>query len=342
VRGTKVLKIELGSYGSYLGTKQGALLVRDKEKKETTFPLFEKEIGEINIKSGNIISSGALATCGFFGIDVLILTQKGNPVAMLKSLEDDSHVETRVCQYEALKNEKAEQIAKTFVIAKAEGYDRVLKKYGLKPIGFIKDEVNAIHSEDEKTRRRSLTCFEARYSRKYFSQVFQLFDTEIRPDSRSTFRAYDGLNNTLNLAYEILRYKVHIALIRAKLEPYLGFLHSLQFGKPSLVCDFQELYRYLIDDFIIGYCKDLCKRDFAYKTEKHSNKKGKRQYLKDDLANEFTNRLNEYFLSKVSIPRIKVGAQQEIETLLNEEALLFAKYLRNERPTWVPRIAELK
>jgi hypothetical protein len=61
------------------------------------------------------------------------------------------------------------------------------------------------------------------------------------------------------------------------------------------------------------------------------NKKGKRQYLKDELANEFTNKLNEYFLSKVSIPKINVGAQQEIKTLINEEALLFAKYLRNER-----------
>ncbi|MEM2915209.1 MAG: CRISPR-associated endonuclease Cas1 [Candidatus Bathyarchaeia archaeon] len=42
-----------------------------------------------------------------------------------------------------------------------------------------------------------------------------------------------------------------IALIKAKLEPYLGFLHSVQFAKPSLVCDFMELYRYLVDDFII-------------------------------------------------------------------------------------------
>jgi len=101
------------------------------------------------------------------------------------------------------------------------------------------------------------------------------------------------------------------------------------------------LYRYLIDDFIIGYCKELNKRDFFYKTEKRANKKGKRQYLKDDLANEFTNKLNEYFLSRVSIPRMKVGAQQEIETLINEEALLFAKYLRGELKPWNPRIVNL-
>jgi len=30
------------------------------------------------------------------------------------------------------------------------------------------------------------------------------------------------------------------------------------------------------------------------------------------------------------------------ERYLSEEALLFAKYLRNERKDWVPRIAELK
>jgi len=45
--------------------------------------------------------------------------------------------------------------------------------------------------------------------------------------------------------------KQHNALSKAKLEPYLGFLHSVQFGKPSLVYDFQELYRYLINDFLI-------------------------------------------------------------------------------------------
>lgn len=56
--------------------------------------------------------------------------------------------------------------------------------------------------------------------------------------------AYDGMNNLFNLAYEILAWKIHKALVRAKLEPYLGFLHSNQTGKMSLICDFQELYRY--------------------------------------------------------------------------------------------------
>jgi len=41
--------------------------------------------------------------------------------------------------------------------------------------------------------------------------------------------------------------------------------------------------------------------------------------------------LMSYFVRTVKIPRIKRGEKQELETLINEEALLFAKYLRNEK-----------
>lgn len=34
-------------------------------------------------------------------------------------------------------------------------------------------------------------------------------------------------------------------------------------------------------------------------------------------------------------------SMQEIETLINEEALLFAKYLRLETKEWNPRIVDL-
>jgi hypothetical protein len=52
--------------------------------------------------------------------------------------------------------------------------------------------------------------------------------------------------------------------------------------------------------------------------------------------------LNNYFESMVEIPRMKVGKRQTFETLINEEALLFAKYLRNERKDWNPRIPSLR
>jgi CRISPR-associated protein Cas1 len=336
---TKTQKLILDSNGAYLGMEKGCFSVRDRNGNVSRYPLFEKEIGEVILKSGNAVSTGALASMGFWGIDALIVTQKGKPVAMLKSLDDDSHVKTRLCQYEALKDGRAFEIAKQFVKSKIEGQNIVLKKYGLKTDTAVRLRINAIETENLKTLRRKLMQIEAKFSQLYFKQILQMIPETIRPEGRKTFKAYDGVNNLFNLAYELLAWKVHRALINAKLEPYLGFLHSEQFGKPSLVCDFQELYRYFIDDFVIQYCQKLAKRDFIFKTEKASGrKKGKREYLTDFETRDFTAKLGAYFESFVEIPRIRVGKRQTIETLIGEEALLFAQHLRNQLKTWNPRV----
>jgi CRISPR-associated protein Cas1 len=339
---TKTQKLFLDSNGSYLGMEKGCFTVKKRNGNVTKYPLFENEIGEVILKSGNAVSTGALASMGFWGIDALIVTQKGKPVAMLKSLDDDSHVKTRICQYETLKDDKAFEIAKQFVKSKIEGQNIVLKKYGLKTDTSVKLRINTIDTDNLVSLRRKLMQIEAKFSQFYFKQILQLVPEIIRPEGRKTFKAYDGVNNLFNLAYELLAWKVHRALINAKLEPYLGFLHSEQFGKPSLVCDFQELYRYLIDDFVVQYCQILTKRDFTFKTEKASGqKKGKREYLNDVVTKDFTKKLNDFFETTVEISRIKVGQRQTIETLINEEALLFAKYLRRERNVWLPRLVNL-
>jgi CRISPR-associated protein Cas1 len=145
-----------------------------------------------------------------------------------------------------------------------------------------------------------------------------------------------------NLGYEVLQWKVHRALLKAKLEPYLGFLHSIQFGKPSLVCDLQELYRYLIDDYVIQFCQGLREKDFTTKTEDASkSRKGRREYLKDSITNEMMKGLQDHFETKVEVPLIRHGKRQRSETLINEEALLLAKYLRNEIKNWNPRVINI-
>ncbi|GAI22788.1 unnamed protein product [marine sediment metagenome] len=92
-----------------------------------------------------------------------------------------------------------------------------------------------------------------------------------------------------------------------------------------------EVYRYLIDDFLIEYCKNLKANDFVVKTESLGRiKQGKREYLNNRKTKELIGKLNNFFESTIDIPRIKVGKKQTIATLINEEALQFAKYLRSE------------
>jgi CRISP-associated protein Cas1 len=338
----KISKISLDNYGSYLGRKEGCLVVYDKKKKEERFPLFANEIGEIQLRSGNTVSTGVLATCGYWNIDVLILTNRGQPVSILKSLSSDDNVKTRLCQYESSKDHRALKIAKTILQTKLQGQNNLLKKYGLRTIDYnIFEKINEIENEDLKTARNKLHNIEGHGANQYFSQIFQFFDISVRPQKRVGFKAYDGINNLFNLAYKMLNWKIHIALINAHLEPFLGYLHETAYNKPSLICDFQEIYRYLIDDFLIEYAQELKAKSFKLQTEFYSsNRKGKRQYLTDDLQKQFSKNITLFFQKKVNIQRICNGKSQEIETLISEEALLFAKYLRGERTTWTPRLVE--
>jgi CRISPR-associated protein Cas1 len=338
----KVVNLRLDSFGSFLGMEKGCIIVRDRKGNEEKYPLFEAEIGEVVLQSGNLVSTGVLSALGFWGIDVLITTRNGRPIAMLKNLEDDAHVKTRINQYEAIKNGKGVYTAKQIVMAKILGQNEVLKKYGLRQhdIMGIKEAIGRLEG-DLKTVRKRLMVIEAKASKRYFQQIFLLFPKELRPDARKTFQAYDGINNLFNLGYELLFWKCYRALTKAHLETYLGFMHSLIFGRPSLVCDFEEIYRYLVDDFLIRYSQKLKPKDFIAKTEVFNDKKGKRIYLNKPRTEELTKGLHEYFRVKVEIPRVKYGNKQEIESLINEEALLLAKYLRNERAEWIPRVVRL-
>lgn len=117
----------------------------------------------------------------------------------------------------------------------------MLSKYNLKRHDFsVVKSVNDLKADDMSTFRRKLMAIEGHCSDKYFGQIFNLLPDALRPEHRKTFKAYDGMNNIFNLAYEILSWKVQHALIKAKLEPYLGFLHSVAEGKPSLICDFDR------------------------------------------------------------------------------------------------------
>ena len=142
MREVKTVNLNLDTYGNYLGMEKGCIILRDRQRREKRYPLFEQEIGEVILKSGNMVSTGVLSALGFWGIDVLVSTRNDRPIAILKNLEDDSHVKTRINQYEAIKNGKGILVAKRIVLAKAMGQNQVLTKYGLMQHDTMKDQRN--------------------------------------------------------------------------------------------------------------------------------------------------------------------------------------------------------
>lgn len=76
----------------------------------------------------------------------------------------------------------------------------------------------------------------------------------------------------------------------------------------------------------------LRKKDFVVVTDFMMRlKMGKRIHLCEFETDSLADSLNSLFDCEVEIARIKYGKKQTLDTLINEEALLLAKFLRNER-----------
>lgn len=87
------------------------------------------------------------------------------------------------------------------------------------------------------------------------------------------------------------------------------------------MCDLMELYRYLVDDFVIQFSQSLKPKDFVVKGERTTRKRwGKREYLNGSKTKELERGLDGMFEGWVEVPRIRHGSRQTLEMLINARA----------------------
>ena len=94
---------------------------------------------------------------------------------------------------------------------------------------------------------------EASISAEYWilvDKVFNKFGWEF--GSRSRRPAVNETNALLNYGYAILLSKITSLVLAAGLDPFVGFLHTLRSGKPSLCLDLMEPFRSVIDQ-VVGF-----------------------------------------------------------------------------------------
>ncbi len=328
------MRIELLDYGEYLGTEMFDFVVKRNQEKLRGKPF--NSINEINLSSGNCVSTKALAWASIYGIKTLVTSQSGRPLGVLLPLNYDSHVKTRIKQYEAYSNPTGVEIAKTIVKAKIEAQALLLEKYGIQCTnqrnGTLMN-LQKIKANSVKEIRTKIHGIEGHFGKFYFNELIKLFPKEFRPHIRYSYKAVDITNNIFNLSYEVLKWEVYKSIINAHLDPFLGFLHSIQHGKPSLVCDLQEPYRPLVDDFLINYLRDLKPKDFEsnYRTKKP------RIFLKHEESSKLISELNSFFDKKIEKQRTrKFGNFSKIRTCIKEDIEQLSQYFNLELNKWYP------
>jgi CRISPR-associated protein Cas1 len=153
----------------------------------------------------------------------------------------------RLAQY-AVYHDESRRIAlvKAIVTAKIHNQYAVLYRHGQtdNPLKLRKKLVQ------EQTTLNQVRGIEGLAAREYFACFPKIvgehwgFTGRHRPPP-------DPVNSLLSFAYGLLRSQVTAAVHMAGLDPYIGYLHEVHHGQPSMVLDLMEEFRPLVADNLV-------------------------------------------------------------------------------------------
>ncbi|WP_457573880.1 CRISPR-associated endonuclease Cas1 [Desulfolithobacter sp.] len=181
-------------------------------------------------------------------IDTVFMTPEGRFRARLL-LDEPGHVELRQQQYLRLADTRFKRdTAREIVRGKLENQARLLLRRGsrnsIAEVRTAAIQIKALEqkldSADDVEQIRGIEGYGARL----FYSVFGLM---LRSDFSFTGRnrrpPRDPINALLSFVYTLFTNEVQNGIKRTGLDPYLGALHEIAPGRPSLACDLVEEWR---------------------------------------------------------------------------------------------------
>lgn len=168
------------------------------------------------------------------------------------------NIELRIAQFERYRDTpRAMGIARAITGAKISNGLAVLARYrekhDVKPgydakIQTIRESLTASESAADVA---TLDGFEGSAARAYFGAVMEFNRSEMAWPGRVKHPATDPMNALLSLTYTLLMHELTALLEGVGLDPYLGFLHQVDYGRPSLALDLMEPFRHPIADRLV-------------------------------------------------------------------------------------------
>lgn len=240
-----------------------------------------EQLEQLTIIGHSSISGGLLDELIRRRIETVLLTPDGRFRARLV-VDEHKHVERRMSQYIALNNSEIKaKIASVIVRSKAMSMGHFLIKYAkrdsdpdLAKRGYQIKTIGQIAGSERDLGM--LMGIEGRATSLYFDSFAKLIKADgFFFEGRNRRPPRDPVNVLLSFVYTLLTTEVLTSIQKVGLDPYLGALHVVEYGRPSLACDLVEEWRvFLGDRFVLTLINRGIIRpdDFVYHTDNRSIK----------------------------------------------------------------------
>lgn len=173
----------------------------------------------------------------------------------------------------------------------------------------------------------SLMGHEGNAARHYFAAFGKMVRREFYFSKRSKRPPKDPVNALLSLGYTLLYNEMHTATEAVGLDPYLGFMHEVDYGHAALASDLCEEFRFIVDALVLGLVNrgELKRDDFQESAEGG-------WYLVDTARKKFYAAYERKIRSEIS----HEGQTITYRRLFFNQAEQLARVVRNEQGRYEP------
>jgi CRISPR-associated protein Cas1 len=246
---------------AYIKT-QGAKIIREgrhllvKQNGDICNTLFTYRLQQLLIFGNIEITHPAMCLLMKHNIDTVFLTRTGRYLGRIAPPES-KNVFLHKRQYDLLDDPAFSiRMARSIVTGKLSNMATLLmriKRTRNRPeAGAKAEEITRLMTKlDQADSIDSLRGYEGRGTALYFDAFKHGFIENLEFFKRVRRPPTDPINSVLSLLYTFLMNRMYAAVRIAGLDPYPGFLHSLDYGRFSLVLDLMEEFRTIIVESLV-------------------------------------------------------------------------------------------
>ena len=232
--------------------KDECFLFKNQDKKLDLSPM---KVESIIISNKAMISTQAISLALENNIDLVFLDRYGFPIGRVWFSKMGSTALIRRKQLDAANCELGLNLVLDLIRQKVNNQLAFLKKLKYArpdkkelfqaPLNTIEGSLEALdrNFKDLDESRLIIMGLEGTAGRAYFSCISKIMPEKFRFKGRSKRPAKNQFNAVLNYCYGVLYSRVEKACIIAGLDPFVGFMHTDNYNKQSLVFDLIGTFR---------------------------------------------------------------------------------------------------
>jgi CRISPR-associated protein Cas1 len=222
------------------------------------------QIERLVIRSPATVDTSLLARCWSQGTGVLVLSgRRGEATARLLGRPSNDAARRVAQALVAADAALALQAARPIVSAKVSAQVRTLERLAHGRPAVAEHAVRFRHALKDITTTinaavslDALRGIEGAAARAYWAGLQPAFAPSLGFAGRNRRPPRDPVNATLSLAYTIATFEAATRAQIAGLDPMIGTLHALSFGRDSLACDLVEPLRPRLDLWVNGLFRE--------------------------------------------------------------------------------------